>query len=564
MVASPDAAGPSRPAVPARSRRRGRAVTPVTLVIAAATLLALGLRLYQLSRPGFLLSVTEYDDGPYFGSALRLVNGSLPYRDFLIVQPPGITLLMVPAALLSKVAGTAWAMAAGRILTAFAGAAAVTLAGLLVRHRGIFAVVVVCGICAVYPDSVQAAHTVLVEPWLVLFCLIGAVAVFDGDRLTTSVRRLAWGGAAFGFAGAIEVWAIIPVIVIAVLSLRSVRRLAIYLGGVAAAFLVPVLPFAALGPRQFYQGLVEAQVGPRAHTARVPIWQRLKDLTGLTDLAQVSHLTILAAALIIAAVALGSLALAVLAARRPPPALDMFAVVTTGLVVITFMWPHQFHYHFGAFLAPFLAMAVALPVSSLLPGARAAAGRADPAAGRTDPAAGSTDPAAGRPGQAAGARTAPAVLTWCAAGLAGLAIIAMAAVQARWERAQPPKEPTSVIAAARRVIPAGACVFTDEVSLTIMANRFTSNVPGCPLLLDTTGTDLALAHGRIPATGAASSAPLVAVWRSSFGHAQYIWLSRLEKRRVPWTPALTAYFRDHFTLILSTRGGTDVYRRTGL
>ena len=306
MVASPDAAGPSRPAAPAGSRRLGRAVTPVTLVIAAATLLALALRLYQLSRPGFLLSVTEYDDGPYFGSALRLVNGSLPYRDFLIVQPPGITLLMVPAALLSKVAGTAWAMAAGRILTAFAGAAAVTLAGLLVRHRGIFAVVVVCGICAVYPDSVQAAHTVLVEPWLVLFCLIGAVAVFDGDRLTTSVRRLAWGGAAFGFAGAIEVWAIIPVIVIAVLSLRSVRRLAIYLGGVAAAFLVPVLPFAALGPRQFYQGLVEAQVGPRAHTARVPIGQRLKDLTGLTDLAQVSHLMILAAALIIAAVALGS------------------------------------------------------------------------------------------------------------------------------------------------------------------------------------------------------------------------------------------------------------------
>ena len=205
MVASPDAAGPSRPAVPAGPRRRGRAVTPVALVIAAATLLALGLRLYQLSRPGFLLSVTEYDDGPYFGSALRLVNGSLPYRDFLIVQPPGITLLMVPAALLSKVAGTAWAMAAGRILTAFAGAAAVTLAGLLVRHRGIFAVVVVCGISAVYPDNVQAAHTVLVEPWLVLFCLIGAVAVFDGDRLTTSARRLAWGGAAFGFAGAIEV-----------------------------------------------------------------------------------------------------------------------------------------------------------------------------------------------------------------------------------------------------------------------------------------------------------------------------------------------------------------------
>ena len=34
-----------------------------------------------------------------------------------------------------------------------------------------------------YPDSMQAARTVLLEPWLVLFCLLGALAVFDGDRL---------------------------------------------------------------------------------------------------------------------------------------------------------------------------------------------------------------------------------------------------------------------------------------------------------------------------------------------------------------------------------------------
>ena len=502
----------------------------MTAVIVAGTLLGLGLRLYQLSRPGFLLSVTEYDDGPYFGSALRLVNGSLPYRDFLIVQPPGITLLMLPAALLSKVAGTAAAMAAGRIMTSLAGAAAVALAGLLVRHRGIFATVVVCGICAVYPDSVQAAHTVLVEPWLVLFCLIGALAVFDGDHLTASRRRLAWGGAAFGFAGTVEVWAIVPVIVIAVLSLRQTRRLGVYLAGVAAAFLIPVVPFAALGPSRFYQGLVEAQVGTRVHAVRVPIWLRLKDMTGLTDLTHLSRPIVLAAALLITAVVLGGVALASIAARRPPAALDAFAVVTSGLVVVIFMWPDQFHYHFGAFLAPFLALAVALPASSLLSGARAVS---------------------------------PTV-TWCAAGLAGLAIIGMAAVQAGWESTQQPKEAPAAIAAARRLIPPGACVFTDEVALTIMADRFISDVPGCPVLLDTTGTDLALSHGRLPATGAAQSAALEAVWRSSFGHAQYVWLSHLQSHRVPWTPALRAYFRDHFTLMLRAKRATGVYRRIGL
>jgi alpha-1,2-mannosyltransferase len=536
-VASPAADGKHQPAAPAGPRRRALALTPLTAVIVAGTLLGLGLRLYQLTRPGFLLSVTEYDDGPYFGSALHLVNGSLPYRDFLIVQPPGITLLMVPAALLSKVAGTAGAMAAGRILTAFAGAAAVALAGLLVRHRGIFATVVVCGICAVYPDSVQAAHTVLVEPWLVLFCLIGALAVFDGDRLTASRRRLAWGGAAFGFAGTVEVWAIVPVIVIAVLGLRWPRRLAAYLAGVAAAFLIPVLPFAALGPRQFYYGLVEAQVGTRFHATRVPVWTRLKDMTGLTDLTHASHSIVLLTALVIAVVVLGSLALASLAARRPPPALDVFAVVTTGLVVAMFMWPDQFHYHFGAFLAPFLALALALPGSSLLP-------RADPAA--------------------AGDGTGSPALTLFAASLAGLAIIGMTVVQVGWEHAQPPKEALSSIAAARRLIPPGACVVSDEVSLMIMADRFISDVPGCPVLMDTTGTDLALSHGRLPATGAARSPALDAVWRSEFGHAQYVWLSHWQHRRVPWTPALRTYFSGHFTRVLRAKGVTGLYRRVSL
>jgi hypothetical protein len=49
----------------------------------------------------------------------------------------------------------------------------------------------------------QAARTVLLEPWLVLFCLLGALAVFDGDR--AGGRRLIWGGLAFGFAGAVKV-----------------------------------------------------------------------------------------------------------------------------------------------------------------------------------------------------------------------------------------------------------------------------------------------------------------------------------------------------------------------
>ena len=274
-------AGSSRGDAPASLRRRV-AGAPVTAVIVAATVLAFGLRLYQLLRPGHLLDVGDYDNGADFGSAIRLVHGVLPYRDFVVVQPPGITLLMTPAALLSRLTGsTAWAIGVGRILTTAAGAASVALGGLLVRHRGLLAAVLTCGIIAIYPGSVQAAHTVLLEPWLVAFCLAGALAVFDGDQLASG-RRLAWGGAAFGFAGAIKVWAIIPVAVICVLCLPGVRKAAKYLAGVVAGFCIPVLPFAAAAPRSFYDSVVVAQLA-RTGT-RTPLAFRLAELTGLASL----------------------------------------------------------------------------------------------------------------------------------------------------------------------------------------------------------------------------------------------------------------------------------------
>jgi len=66
--------------------------------IAASAVLALALRLLQLSRPGHLSRFTQYDDGAYFGNALRPVHGAIAYRDFAMVQPPGSMLLLTPVA----------------------------------------------------------------------------------------------------------------------------------------------------------------------------------------------------------------------------------------------------------------------------------------------------------------------------------------------------------------------------------------------------------------------------------------------------------------------------------
>jgi hypothetical protein len=555
-AATPDAGQAGRQEAGLRGR-----LTPVNVVIAAMTLLALGLRLFYLTRPGYLLGVTEYDDGSYFGSAVRLVHGMLPYRDFVFVQPPGITLLMTPVALLARVTGTDWGLAVARIVTMLAGAAGVALAGLLVRHRGVLAALIACGVVAIYPDSVASAHTLLVEPWLVLFCLAGAVAVFDGDQITGSRRRLIWGGVAFGFAGVIEAWAIIPVLVIVLLGLRRPRRMAFYLVGVAAGFVIPVLPFAALAPRMFYKSVIVAQVGGRVNATRMPLWYRLREMSGFANDPGVRHLYILAVIAGTIAFVIAACVLASLLTRRLPPPLEWFAYVTTAAVVGIFLWPAQFHYHFSGFLAPFIGLSIALPAARLM---TAVQSRAAGAGARANAGAG-----AGAEGSPAGRSRAEGpgagqLLSWCAVVLAVVLIAAGTWSQATFESKLYPSAPVAMMAAGQRIIPPGACVLADNSAYTLVANRFLSNVPGCPVIDDGTGANYALSNGRSALTGAGQVPAVAALWHSAFEHAQYVWLTSLSRLRIPWTPALTAYFHANFVRVANHTHHLRLYVRKGL
>ena len=543
-------AGPDRTG---RWERRG----PVNAVIILATAVAIGLRLYQLSRPQYLLGVTEYDDGTDFGSAILLVHGYLPYKDFLMVQPPGITLLMAPVAALTKGMGTAWGMGVGRILTAVAGGASAGLGGLLVRHRGLLAVILTCGILAVFPDSINAAHTVLLEPWLVLFCLLGALAVFDGDRLTSSRWRLVWGGVAFGAAGAIKVWAILPVMVILVLLLiaRPLRRAALYLAGVAAGFVIPVLPFAALAPGAFYRSVIVAQL-VRIDSVRIPLSYRLAQMAGLSDFTSPAAAVVGIITVALIAVILGSSLAAWRLTRQPPPVLEQFALATGAVTVIAFLWSADFYYHYAAFLTPFLALAVALPVARLadaLGSAPGQPGRARHSA--ADGPDGTLRPARPRP-----------VLYACA--VAGAVLLVLTGVQAHYESTlRPPGSQTSsgpaggtrMVREVKRIVPPGSCVLTDQASYTIAANRFLSTHPGCVPIVDGVGSDYSLSHGLNAITGAGRVASVRALWLSALRGAQYVWLSPMSYKRIPWSTAeITQYFNRNFAPV---RGVFGLYVR---
>jgi hypothetical protein len=214
---------------------------------------------------------------------------------------------------------------------------------------------------------------VLLEPWLVLACLAGAVAVFDSDRLATSTRRLAWGGTALGFAGAVKVWAIVPVAVIAVLCLPGTRRLLAFIGGVAAGFLIPVVPFAVASPARFWNSVIVAQLVRT--DVRIPFGYRVQQMAGLA-VGHPAAAVLAVAGVLFVLLVFGSFAAAWRVTGRAPPPLDVFAAASTLLVIGIFLIPDDFYYHYAGFLAPFAGLTLACPRPGCWPPGPVTAGRA--------------------------------------------------------------------------------------------------------------------------------------------------------------------------------------------
>ncbi len=507
-------------------RERSSALTSAGAIIAVTTAVGLVLRLYRLTRPGYLLGAPDYDDGQYLGTAIRLAAGVMPYRDFVILQPPGIAVLMAPLGFLAKLTGTATAMVVARILTVLAGTASVPLGGRLVRHQGPVAVALCCGILAVFPHAINASSTLYLEPWVDVFVLLGALAVFDGDETAAGGKRLVWGGVAVGFAGAIKAFAVFPALALLALfaAHRQWRRGSLYVLGLIAGFAIPVAPFFILAPRRAYNAVIVVNL--HRDVVRVPVASRLASLFGLVYLHLGPDVVDLAALGI--GLAIGTCALAAtLLTRRLPPALEQFALLAALLSLLAFLVSTGYWEHYAAFFAPFLALAVALPAARL---SRAVSARW-PLSGY-------------RQG---------AVLTGVMS-VGGVALlVAMAAKDYQRERSLRAYTPPSRI---EQVIPAGACVLTDNSSFTIMANRFVSDVPGCTQIVDALATDEALSGGRRGVNGAGRYPAVAAVWIEAFRHAQFVWLkcpapgavrcNRNTNRRIPWTQQIRGYFLGHF------------------
>ena len=164
---------------------------------------------------GGLFATRGYDDAVYYAAADALAFGHLPYRDFVFLHPPGIVLGLLPFAELGRLTHDGWGFAAARLGWMAIGALNATLAAVVARRYGAGAAVAAGLFYALWPPILEVESITRLEP-LVSLCLLAGWAMTTHPRLAESPRWQVAAGLALGLAPAVKVWALVPVLVIAV------------------------------------------------------------------------------------------------------------------------------------------------------------------------------------------------------------------------------------------------------------------------------------------------------------------------------------------------------------
>lgn len=490
--------------------------------------IAAGLVFLELATKTGLYGLTQFDDDVYFSTTLHFVNGSLPYRDFVMVQPPGIAVVLAPIGVLGRIFGARDGLAIARILTGVVAGLNAAGVVMLLRRYGLVAALFGGLLFAVYPPAYNADHTLMLEPYLVAFCLI-AVALAFPVREQAGTWRLVAAGASLGVAASIKVWGIFPLVaLLVVLAASDIRRaLRVLLGAVGSVIAVCGVFFVA-APRAFIRDVLTSQLA-RTTAHPTPALTRLWSIVGLNLSAKsllVAHersLIIAVTCVICGVLLLGSLLPSLL---RKGSALESFTLLAIALIVGSLFVPPVFYAHYAYFSAPFIALGLAIATSRAanLVGARATRS----ARHRRTP-------------------TSHVMLTTSVVLALGVGTLLTVVAEHRDEvyTMRFFGDPGARVAA---TIPRGACVVSDAEGVLIAGNRALASRADCPVVVDSTGTWISYVPSHPPAAhGVEVSDPaLVAYWAKVFRHVDYIVLSSGIAFRIPWTPALRAEVRDNF------------------
>lgn len=483
--------------------------------------LSLGIGLWQLTVPEQL---TFYDTGVYFAATLHFVMGAMPYRDFTFVQPPGIVLLMSPVALLSRVLGTHIGLIIASCLSSLVTGVNAGLLAWLVRFSGRVAMLVAGLAMALLPVSFFVSSGLNLEPYCVLFVLLGALTVLSSDDVQShsTTRGLVVGGALFGFAGLIKLWAFLPFVALVLCLVPLLRRRVMALvAGAVGVFTLLALPFFLSAPANFISQVFVDQAIRSGSNSKL---FRLVYMTGFafTSLAP----TIFEAIIIFVLLAL--LVVSTQFGRATNGTIDRFLMFSSVLVFVAFFIPGDYYNYYPYFTAPFFIGMFAISISRLvtLIGLRLKTVRISPVVRRLATLVGSLS----------------------AIGFVFAVVLYITSFYSAYAFGYGVYGPW--LAPITSHIPKNACVVYDIVGYGVYANRLIASDPHCSEVVDPIGMWLAHGDGLV-----APSPSYVAEWKKMFRSAQYVVLSSPTTINVPWDSSLHTWFHRNFQLIYSRPNG---------
>ena len=335
------------------------------LLVAGIVLLAFVVRAVPVFRGAGLYGNLGYDDGVYFASTVALVHGVLPYRDFLLLHPPGIALLLAPFALLGSATDPATGFAAARLAFLALGAINAGLVTLVAGRYGRRAALAERGpVRGLVRREPAELSTILIGPQTALL-LITVLVLMWGRPLRP--RRAAVAGIALGLMVAIQVWGVVPVVIIAgAVALGSfdqaagdrLRSAVALLAGAAASLAAVCVPFFITAPADFVRYVLLDQLA--RPNLEVPLSTRLGVLEGLSI--RVGHGALLTAAVLVLAI-VGAAALVFVAWRVP--AARMWCAIVTVEVGYLLISPSFFD-HYSGWIAPGAAIVLGTAAALVL------------------------------------------------------------------------------------------------------------------------------------------------------------------------------------------------------
>lgn len=390
-----------------------------------------------------------YDDGVYYAAADSLTFGRLPYRDFVLLHPPGITLVLFPFALLGRLTSDPIGMGVGRVAFMAIGALNAVLVARLAARWGLAAAALAGAVYACSFPAIFNERTTLLEP-LGGTALLVALLLLLRREGSVSPRAEVLAGVALGLGPCLKLWSVAPwgVIVLWLLLMRRYGGAARTVLGGAAAVVVIWLPFLVLSGRSMIDMVILDQLSrTQAATPRAP---RISSILGVASL--VPHRYHLVLVLAEAAVALFLLFAAVLCWRQRGARVVVGLLVAHVLLLLEI--PVYFQ-HYSVLVAAPAALTAGIGVGPLLAARQGARPR------------------------------------WATALAAGVVVAILASGTRAALLAQGRRFPGAQLAAAT---PAAGCVVSDDDSALIGMDRLSRDLQrGCRVEVDVTG----ITYGRL-------------------------------------------------------------------